>query len=246
MLSVTAGFEDLRRLPHLSDGAGESQAGAGPTADSAPRRGAFRTEHGGSLWWTYHKRWKDPPFLMGKINYFDWAMFNSSVRNYQKVPQVTLGFNTKSWIKMVMTSWFKGYLYDFGTPPYLWCFSGIFRLRLGFPMGKWGSKPSAVAYVVEQYISISKAACGCLQFRNCWWGNIWIIMVDFENGGLPKKQVNVTFFLRFHDFFATQINILHKTKWRTGRVFPAKYHNCKWNYWYHPVIKHSNVFNLCL
>ena len=67
----------------------------------------------------------------------------------------------------------------------------------------------------------------------------------FWEWGLPKKQVNVTFFLRFHDFFALQINILHKTKWRTGRVFPAKYHNCNRNYWYHPVIKHSNVFNLC-
>ena len=134
-------------------------------------------------------------------------MFNSYVRNYQRVPQVTLGFNTKSWIKMVMTSWFKGYLYDFGTISlFFFCgisrvFSCISRLRLGFPMGKWGSKPSAAeAYVGEQYISISKAACGCLQFRNCWWGNIWIIMVDFENGGCPKNKWTLHFFCGFMIF----------------------------------------------
>ena len=37
-----------------------------------------------SLWWTYKKLWKITMFN-GKINYFDWGIFNSYVTNYRRL-----------------------------------------------------------------------------------------------------------------------------------------------------------------
>ena len=45
----------------------------------------------------YITNWKDPPFLIGKLNYFDWAIFNSKLLVYQRVnlqfPMVFLWFS---------------------------------------------------------------------------------------------------------------------------------------------------------
>ena len=39
-----------------------------------------------SIWKTYRKRWNIHQFLMGKAYYFDWAIFDSKLLVYQRVP----------------------------------------------------------------------------------------------------------------------------------------------------------------
>ena len=59
----------------------------------------------------HKKLWKDPPFFAGKIHYFDWAIFNSYVTNYQRVTKLKkcgLGFMLCSLCSyIIMISCFK-------------------------------------------------------------------------------------------------------------------------------------------
>ena len=72
-------------------GLGLSTLGGNLLGHRSPQSPAHRSPRGGSsegepgLVNCHILPWKDPPFVHGKIHYFDWAIFNSFLYVHQRV-----------------------------------------------------------------------------------------------------------------------------------------------------------------